>query len=64
MNGKAGTGKITIAFSFYEKAYWGKTSSSALALAECSDIRYIIPTTSRRPARYCPQIASALEVLC
>src|SRR5258705_7939071 len=68
MNGMAGTGKTTIAYSFCEQlqesGLLGANFFCSRSLAECSDIRYIIPTTARQLARSCPPFASALlEVL-
>jgi len=68
MNGMAGTGKTTIAYSFcdqlQEKGLLGANFFCSRSLAECSDIRYIIPTTARQLARSCPQFAPGLvEVL-
>jgi len=68
MNGMAGTGKTTIAYSFceqlQEKGLLGANFFCSRSLAECSDVRNIIPTTARQLARSSPQFASALvEVL-
>jgi len=68
MNGMAGTGKTTIAYSFceqlQEKGLLGANFFCSRSLAECSDIQHIIPTTTRQLALSCPQFASAiLEVL-
>jgi len=68
MNGMAGTGKTTIAYSLckqlQENGLLGANFFCSRSLAECSDIRYIIPTTARQLARSCPQFAPALlEVL-
>jgi hypothetical protein len=64
MNGMAGTGKTTIAYSFceqlQEKGLLGANFFCSRSLAECSDIRYIIPTIARQLTRSCPQFASAL----
>jgi len=68
MNGMAGTGKTTISYSFckqlQENGLLGANFFCSRSLAECSDIRYIIPTAARQLARSCPQLAPALlEVL-
>jgi len=68
MNGMAGTGKTTIAYSFceqlQEKGLLGANFFCSRSLAECSDVHHIIPTTTRQLALSCPQFASAiLEVL-
>jgi hypothetical protein len=68
MNGMAGTGKTTIAYSFCEQlqenGLLGSNFFCSRTLPECSDIQYIIPTAARQLARSCPQFASALlEVL-
>jgi len=68
MNGMAGTGKTTIAYSLceqlQEKGLLGANFFCSRSLAECSDVRNIIPTTARQLARSSPQFASALlEVL-
>jgi len=68
MNGMAGTGKTTIAYSFceqlQEKGLLGANFFCSRTLAECSDVRNIIPTTARQLARSSPQYASALvEIL-
>jgi len=68
MNGMAGTGKTTIAYSFceqlQEKGLLGANFFCSRSLPECSDVRNIIPTTARQLARSSPQFASALvEVL-
>jgi len=68
MNGMAGTGKTTITYSFceqlQEKGLLGANFFCSRSLAECSDVRNIIPTIARQLARSCPQFASALlEVL-
>ena len=68
MNGMAGTGKTTIAYSFceqlQEEGLLGANFFCSRSLAECSDIQHIIPTTTRQLAVSCPQFASALlEVL-
>jgi len=68
MNGMAGTGKTTIAYSFceqlQEKGLLGANFFCSRSLAECGDIQYIIPTTTRQLALSCPQFAPALlEVL-
>jgi len=68
MNGMAGTGKTTIAYSFCEQlqdsGLLGANFFCSRSLAECSDIRHVIPTTARQLARSCPQFAPALlEVL-
>ena len=64
MNGMAGTGKTTIAYSFCEQlqdnGLLGANFFCSRSLAECSDIRHIIPTTARQLARSYPQFASAL----
>ncbi len=64
MNGMAGTGKTTIAYSFceqlQEKGLLGANFFCSRSLAECSDVRNIIPTTARQLARSSPQFASAL----
>jgi hypothetical protein len=61
-------GKTTIAYSFceqlQEKGLLGANFFCSRSLAECSDVRNIIPTTARQLARSCPQFAPALlEVL-
>jgi len=68
MNGMAGTGKTTIAYSFceqlQEKGLLGANFFCSRSLAECSDVRNIIPTTACQLARSSPQFTSALlEVL-
>jgi hypothetical protein len=68
MNGMAGTGKTTIAYSFceqlQEKGLLGANFFCSRSLTECSDLRHIIPTAARQLARSCPQFAPALlEVL-
>jgi len=64
MNGMAGTGKTTIAYSFceqlQEKGLLGANFFCSRSLAECSDIQYVIPTTTRQLALSCPQFAPAL----
>jgi len=64
MNGMAGTGKTTIAYSFCEQlqdcGLLGANFFCSRSLAECSDIRRIISTTARQLARSCPQFAPAL----
>jgi len=68
MNGMAGTGKTTISYSFckqlQENGLLVANFFCSRSLAECSDIRYIIPAAARQLARSCPQFAPALlEVL-
>jgi len=68
MNGMAGTGKTTIAYSFCEqlkdKGLLGASFFCSRSLADCRDIQHIIPTIARRLARSCVQYAAALiEVL-
>jgi hypothetical protein len=64
MNGMAGTGKTTIAYSFceqlQEKGLLGASFFCSRSLGDCSDLRYIIPTITRQLARSCPQFTSAL----
>jgi hypothetical protein len=68
MNGMAGTGKTTVAYTFcqqlQEKGLLGANFFCSRSLSECSDVRNIIPTIARQLARSCPPFASALlEVL-
>ena len=68
MNGMAGTGKSTIAYTFCERleelGLLGANFFCSRVLADCSDIRRIIPTISRQLAWSSPQFESALlEVL-
>jgi len=64
MNGMAGTGKTTIAYSLCEqlkdKGLLGASFFCSRSLADCRDIQHIIPTIARGLARSCVQYAAAL----
>lgn len=64
MNGMAGTGKTTIAFTFcellQEKSLLGANFFCSRAVAECSDIRRIVPTIAFQLARSSPQFGMAI----
>jgi len=64
MNGMAGTGKTTIAYSFCEqledKGLLGASFFCSRSLVDCRDIQHIIPTIARGLSRSCVQYAAAL----